>query len=451
MTYQSKLEELEQKKAACRKPSPARERITALFDEGTFVELDAFIADDGVGVITGYGSIEGDTAYAFSQDVTTLGGAVSKAHADKIARIYSMAVQNGAPVVAIYDSNGAKLTEGPEILASYGKILSDSANLSGVVPQIAVVAGSCVGISAMMAAGSDIVVMAKDASLYFADAQEDASAEAAMAAGVADLVCEDAMEAVRKAREIVTMLPLNNLSEAPVWEGAAASAPAALDDKTEAADLLAAVCDADSVLELKAGYAGSACTALASIGGSTVGVICANGRLGVKSNAKIAGFVRFCDCFNLPVVTFVNVEGLCACGAETEGARAAAKLAHAYADATTPKVTVYTGSAIGAAAVAFASADLCLAWPTAVISALAPETAVEFFWHDKLKGADDVSKLRSELAQEYAETEAGAYAAAKAGMVADIIAPANTRSALIASLEMLASKRVSRLPKKHTN
>lgn len=454
MTYQSKLEKLEQKKAACQKSSPARERITALFDEGTFVELDAFVAngEDGVGVITGYGSVEGDVVYAFSQDVTTIGGAVSKAHADKIAKVYDLAVKNGAPVVAIFDSNGAKLTEGAEILASYGKILSASSNLSGVVPQVSVVAGSCVGISAMMAAGSDIVLMAKDASLYFADAEGDASAEAAMAAGVVDLICDDAMEAVSRARDIITMLPLNNLSESPVWEGTSAAAPAALDNTTEASDLFAAICDADSVLELKAGYAENAATALASIGGSTVGVVYANGRMGRKTNGKIADFVRFCDCFNLPVITFVNVDGFCTCGGvKTESAKVAAKLAHAYADATAPKITVYTGSAIGGAAVAFANADIRLAWPTAVISALAPETAVEFFWHDKLKGADDVAKRRAELAEEYAETEASPYAAANASMVEDIVAPLNTRSVLISSLEMLASKRVSRLPKKHTN
>lgn len=175
MSYQTKLEQLEQKKAALQKSSPARDRLVALFDEGTFVELDAFAAcgEEGVGVITGYGSVEGDVVYAFSQDVTTLGGAVSRAHAAKIAKLYELAVKNGSPLVAIYDSNGAKLSEGPEILASYGKILSDAANLSGVVPQIAVIAGSCVGISAMMACSADFVVMAKDASLYLADAQSD--------------------------------------------------------------------------------------------------------------------------------------------------------------------------------------------------------------------------------------------------------------------------------------
>ena len=423
MTYQSKLEQLAQKKAAFQKSSPARDRITALFDEGTFVELDAFVAsgEEGVGVITGYGSVDGDVVYAFSQDITTLGGAVSKAHAEKIAKIYDLAVKNGAPVVAIYDSNGAKLSEGAEILASYSKILSASANLSGVVPQVAVVAGSCVGISSMMAAGADVVVMAKGAELYLADAEGDASAEAAAAAGVADIV-------------------------------GTAAAPMNMAENMEAADLFAAVCDAGTVLELKAGYADSVSTALASLGGSTVGLVYANGRVGRKANAKAAEFVRFCDCFNLPVITFVNVPGFCTCGgAKTENAKISAKLAHAYADATSPKITVYTGSAIGGAAVAFANADIRLAWPTAVISALEPETAVEFFWHDKLKGAENLEKRRAELAEEYTASEASPYAAANASMVEDIIDPANTRSALIASLEMLASKRVSRLPKKHTN
>ncbi len=223
-------------------------------------------------------------------------------------------------------------------------------------------------------------------------------------------------------------------------------------ENMEAADLFAAVCDAGTVLELKAGYADSVSTALASLGGSTVGLVYANGRVGRKANAKAAEFVRFCDCFNLPVITFVNVPGFCTCGgAKTENAKISAKLAHAYADATSPKITVYTGSAIGGAAVAFANADIRLAWPTAVISALEPETAVEFFWHDKLKGAENLEKRRAELAEEYTASEASPYAAANASMVEDIIDPANTRSALIASLEMLASKRVSRLPKKHTN
>ena len=209
MNFQSKLAKLEEVKAVCQTASAARERITALFDEGTFVETSGFVAcgDAGVGVITGYGSIDGSIVYAFSQDVTVMGGAVSRAHAEKIARLYELAVKNGAPVVAIFDSNGAKISEGPEVLSCYQKILALSNNLSGVVPQVAVVAGSCVGISAMMAASADLVVMAEDAELYLT-AGSDASAAAASANGVAHLVCADAMAAVAKARELVSILPL---------------------------------------------------------------------------------------------------------------------------------------------------------------------------------------------------------------------------------------------------
>ncbi|MDD6033593.1 MAG: carboxyl transferase domain-containing protein [Oscillospiraceae bacterium] len=446
MNLQAKLAKLEEVKSACQTASPARERITALFDEGTFVELDGFVAcgSEGVGVITGYGAVEGSIVYAFSQDVTTMGGAVSKAHAEKIAKLYDLAVKNGAPVVAIFDSNGAKISEGQEVLASYQKILALSNNLSGVVPQVAVVAGSCVGISAMMAASADILVMAEDAELYLT-AGTDASAKAAAEHGIAHVVCEDAMAAVQKAREIVSVLPLNNLSIAPISEGAEAAA-AAFDNTTASADLTAAICDAGSVIELKADFTKHVFTALATLGGSTVGIVSIKGTICSTCITKITSFVRFCDSFSLPVITFVDNEGF----KEGTCPAAAARLSAAYADATTAKISVYTGSVIGAAGVAFAAADLRIAWPTAIISALAPATAVEFFWHDKLKGADDVAAKRAELEELYADTEASPFEAAKAGMVEDIIAPAATRSTLIAALDALASKRVSRLPKKHS-
>lgn len=446
MNLQAKLAKLEEVKSACQTSSPARERITALFDEGSFVETDGFVAcgSEGVGVITGYGSVEGSIVYAFSQDVTTLGGAVSKAHAEKIAKLYDLAVKNGAPVVAIFDSNGAKISEGQEVLASYQKILSLSNNLSGVVPQVAVVAGSCVGISAMMAASADLVVMAKDAELYLT-AGADASAEAAAKNGVAHILCEDAMAAVKKAREIVSILPLNNLSIAPISEGTEAAA-APIDDTLSSAELAAAVCDADSVVELKAGFADHVYTALATIGGSTVGIVSVKGALCSKCAGKAAAFVRFCDSFSLPVISFVDTNGFSDCTCPG----AAARLSAAYADATTAKISVYTGAVIGAAGVAFGNADIRIAWPTAVISALEPHTAVEFFWHDKLKGAEDLTAKRDELAEEYADTAASPFEAAKAGMVEDIIAPASTRGTLISALDALASKRVSRLPKKHS-
>jgi acetyl-CoA carboxylase carboxyltransferase component len=441
MNYQAKLAKLEEMKSACQTASPARERIAALFDEGTFTETDGFA---GKGVITGWGQVEGGLVYAFSQDLSAMGGAVDRAHARKIEKVYELAVKNGAPVVMILDSNGAKVSEGPEILQSYQRILSLSNNLSGVVPQVAVVAGSCVGIGAMMAASADFVIMAEDAELCLT-VGADGSAKTCAENGVAHLCCEDAAAAVKKARELITMLPLNNLSVVPVSVEGAPSGKTVSTELSQA-ELAEAVCDAGSVIELKAAFADHVYTALASIGGSTVGIVAVKGELCSKCAGKAAAFVRFCDSFSLPVVSFVDAEGFAGCTCPC----AAAKLSAAYADATTAKITVYTGSAIGAASVAFGNADLRVAWPGAVISALAPASAVEFFRHDDLKGAADLAARRSELAEEYADTEASPFAAAKAGMVEDIVAPAATRDLLISALESLASKRVSRLPKKHS-
>ena len=446
MNLQAKLAKLEEAKAAVKAASPARERITALFDEGSFTELDAYVdCGAGVGVITGYGSIDGSIVYAFSQDVKSCGGAVSRAHAEKIAKVYELAVKNGAPVVGIYDSNGAKVSEGQQVLACYQKILSMSENLSGVVPQVAVIAGSCVGVNAMMAASADISIMAEGASLYLVNDGGDTSAKAQAEAGVVSMVASDPMDAVRKAKEVLSVLPLNNLELAPISEGAA-PAPAALDEKTASDELVKAVSDADSVIELGGAYAPHVYTALASVGGSTVGVVSVKGKLCNTCSGKAAAFVRFCDSFNLPVVTFVDTEGY----KEGTCPAAAAKLAGVYAEATSAKVTVYTGNAIGAASMAFGSADIRLAWPTAVISALAPATAVEFFWHDRLKGVEDTAKARAALEAEYADTEASAFTAAASGMVDDVIAPADTRAALVMALDALASKRVQRLAKKHS-
>jgi acetyl-CoA carboxylase carboxyltransferase component len=449
MNLQTKLAEFEQVKSICQTASPARERLAALFDEGTFVEMDGFVPDSGV--ITGYGFIEGSVAYAFSQDTTSMGGAVSKAHAQKLCKLYDLAVKNGGPIVAIYDSNGGKLSDGMEVLAAFQQILAYANNLSGVVPQIAVVAGSCVGISAMMAASADILVMAKDATLYLTDANGETSADAAMACGAADLIADDAMQAVAKAKEIVAMLPLNNLSMAPVGEGTAPAA--AVDPDASLSELAASICDLGSVVELKADYDANSLTALAMIGGATVGLVGVKGKMTLKSNQKVSRFVRFCDCFNLPVVSLVDVAGFCGGGHSQKafGAQEAAKLAHAYAEATTAKIAVYTGSVIGAAGVAFGAADVKIAWPVAVISALPVATAVEFFHHDALKGAEDVAAKRAELEAIYASEEASPFAAAKAGLVDQIIDPAQTRGMLIAALEMLASKRETRLPKKHSN
>ena len=446
MNLETGLQALNEKKSACQTDSPARERITALFDEGTFVEVDAFAAD--AGVITGYGKIEGAMVYAFSQDVQAMGGAINAAHAEKIAKIYALAAKNGVPVAGIYDSNGAKISDGQKVMAAFTKIIASITALSGVVPQIAVAAGSCVGSCAMLAAAADILIVAEDATVYLSSPDGNTSGKDAAECGAADIVCEDALSAVLKARELLSVLPLNNLSMAPVCDGDMAyTYDSSADLKKTAKD----VCDEGTFVELKAGYT-SAVTGIGSIGGVGVGVVAACGTLGVEGSEKIARFVRFCDCFNLPVVTFVDTEGFCKKNPKKAVvADAAATLAKAYASATSPLIALFAGKAVGTAFAVFSTCDYKIAWPTATISALDPAAAVEFFWHDRLKGAENTEATRKALEEEYASTEASAFAAAGASLVEEVIDPAATKTSLIAALDMLASKRAVGLPKKHIN
>lgn len=465
MSMESKMKKLAEMRELADKPTTARERLSMLFDDGTFNELDAFTIGENAGVVTGFGYIEGNPVYAFSQDITVDGGAVGRIHAAKVNKVYQLALKTGCPVIGIFDSNGARLSEGHDAMAAYGEMLAQSNNLSGVVPQIALVLGTCAGISAMLASSADFCVMSKKAQLFLtapfvAEAKGEGtegagSAENAAKAGVAGIVAEDDSDAIEQARKLVSLLPTNNLSAVPVWEYA--EPEAVLTAEACAKTAAVGVADADSVLELSKEYAENVFTALATVGGATVGLVATVGVVCAHAASKTARFVRVCDAFNIPVITFVDTEGFVPSSkAELAGEiQDAAKLAHAYAEATCPKVSVITGKAYGAAYIAFAgkaaNSDITLAWPTAVISALSPETSVEFFWHDKLKGAEDVASKRAELAEEYAETEASPFAAAKAGYLEDVIDPAQTRAAVLSALDMLSSKRVSKLPKKHGN
>ncbi len=445
------------------RPTPARERLSVLFDEGSFTELDAFV--DG-GVVTGYGYIEGVLAYAFSQDVLVKSGAVGRAHAAKVKKVYELAETNGAPVIGIFDSNGADMAQGGDALAAYGQMLRCANRLSGVVPQISVIAGVCGATAALIAAAADFVVMSKDAQFFLTPpfvAQADGavegagSAENAAKAGVASFLCDDAIQASIKAREIVRMLPQNNLSPVPVFEFE--DVPQEI-DALSADALVRSVADAGSVTEAGEGFGDCAYTALGTLSGSTVGFIStarAKGCLSSDDMVKIARFVRTCDAFGIPVVTFVDSEGF-AGSAQDElcgEIRQASKLAHAYAEATCPKISVVTGQACGGVFVALAgtnaNADLTLAWDGAVISPMPPDGAVEFMWHDRLKGCEDLSKARQALVDEYKATEASAVKAASAGCVDSVIEPQETRAALVQAVLMLENKRSSRLPKKHSN
>lgn len=473
MSAESKMNALAAAREGISKDTPARERLAMLFDPDSFVELDALakVGGESAGVVTGYGAIEGSPVFAFAQDSTVAGGAVGKTHGAKIKKLYDLAVKTGAPVVGIYDSNGARLAEGNDALNAYGEMLLWSNNLSGVVPQISVVLGVCAGSAAMIACSADFVIMSEKAELFMTapftakangeKAEGAGSAANAAKAGMVHMVEADDKSALESARRLISMLPLNNLSAAPICEAAAVSgAEAALTAACEnmaaanAADIVKNVVDAGSVVEIQAGFAKRVYTALATLGGSTVGVVATTGEeICPGCCAKIARLVSVCDAFQIPVVTFVNTKGFKASAeAELHGmVREAAKVAHVYAEATTPKVAVVTGEAYGAAYIALAgrnaNADVTLAWPSAVISALPVETAVAVLCSDDITA----EKPRAQVEEEYRSTKASAFQAAADGYIEDVIDPASTRSVLISTLDMLAGKRVSNLPKKHGN
>lgn len=441
--------------------STARKRLSYLFDDGSYTEINSLSKekDSLTGVVTAYGYVNGGLVYAFSQDKEVNSGAVGSVHAQKIAKLYSLAAKTGRPVVGIHDSNGAFIDGGVDSLNAYGEMIGASASVSGVVPQIAVIAGTCAGSAAMLACSSDFVVMTKDAELFVTppfDSEKNGSgtAKAAAAAGTASVVCDDDVKAMETVKELLRLIPENNLTPVPVYEYSESTFTAG----TKLENIVSSIADADSVTELSADFGTAAYTALATIGGSTVGIAATNkadSKLTADDCAKIARFVRTCDAFAIPVLTVVDTEGFEG-EAQTAGSiRNMAMLAGSYTEATTAKITLVTGKAYGPAFVALASkganADFTFAWENAVISPLNPLTAVEFLMHNKLAGAADVAKKRAELADEYASANASAELAAYRNGVDEIISADQTRTKLIGAFEALSGKRVSTLPKKHNN
>ncbi len=461
MASESTIAKLAEIKRKVQTTSPARQRLTNLYDEGVFTELDSFTkaGEDLAGVVTAYGYIEGSPVYAFSQDSTIKNGALGEAQAKKIKKVYDLAAKTGVPVVGVFDSYGAVITDGIKALSAYGELLMWTSNLSGVVPQISVIAGTCVGGAAMLATSADFVIMSNSAELFITPNSKTAVgsyAENSAKCGTANILCEDDKSAMLKARELVSKLPANNLSPVPVFE----FEESGLEMKTDAASMALSIADKNSVIEISSEFGDSAYTAIASIGGSTVGICATNKttqKLSANDCSKLSRFVRTCDAFAIPVITLVDTEGFeLSDEAEVSGSlRDMTKLAHSYAEATTAKISIIVGKAYGTAYIALAgkgaNSDLTFAYPNAVISPLAPETAVEFLKHDELKGSADVDKKRKELAEEYCANEASAFKAAEENCIEDIINPLDTRATLVTALEMLAGKRVARLPKKHSN
>ncbi len=435
MSMQNPLEKLAEAAAACQN-SQARALLGRFFDEGTFVEIDrlAMDGDKPAEAASGYGLVGGAPVYAFAQDKAVCSGAVGKAQAAKIAKIYELAAQNGAPIVGFFDSDGAKLGEGLDAMDAIAQLLLSSNNLSGVVPQIAVITGACVGTSALIAATSDLVVMVKDGSYYLSKDDEG---------GKPDVLAEDEADALAKTKALLSYLPSNNLAAPPVYESAAAPMGAC----AAAGDCPAAVADPGTLLVLSEG---SACvTAFGQVDGMACGLVTLTGDSVCGCTAsRVARFVRLCDAFSLPVLTFVDAAGF-------QGIKGAAKLSQAYTEATTAKISVITGRAYGPVYIAvagkLAGADAVLAWPQAVISPLAPETAVQILWRDRLAAMQDPTADREALAAEYAAEEGSPLKAAAGGYLTDVVAPEETKAKIAMLLEMLAGKRVSRLPKKHSN
>lgn len=451
MSIDSKLDLLKQAKEAVHKTT-AYKRLQLLFDEGTFVEIDGFAksGDNYAEALAGFGAIDGCPAYAFAQNSDVAGGAMSKAQAAKIRKVYDLATKTGAPVIGLYDSVGGRLKEGSDMLAAYGDLLLSCNNLSGVVPQISVVLGPCLGTSAMIAVSADIVVMSAKGQLEIETDGSEGSAETAAKNGLAHITAKDEKEAILATRKLVAMLPSNNLSTAAISDFADFAVQPNAED---AMSVIAAAVDADSFMEMQKEYGSSFVTGLAKLGGNTVGVVASqptenDGKIDADSCSKAARMVRFCDAFAIPVITFVNSEGFASL-------KEAAKLSNAYAEATTAKVTIVTGAAYGPLYIAVAgrgaNADLTMAWPDAVISPLAPQTAAMILWSDRLKGSQNPIADRQKLVEEYKQTEASPFVAAAEGYLSDIIDPADTRAKLFAALDLLAGKRVSTLPKKHAN
>ncbi|MEO6349798.1 MAG: acyl-CoA carboxylase subunit beta [Candidatus Limnocylindrales bacterium] len=477
----------------------ARERLDLLLDPGSFVEFDAFVthrANDfglenerylGDGVVTGHGTIDGRLVFVFSQDFTVFGGSLSEAHAEKICKIMDLAVEVGAPIIGLNDSGGARIQEGVVSLGGYADIFLRNTLTSGVVPQISLVLGPCAGGAVYSPAITDFTIMVEGTSYMFvtgpevvrAVTHEDVDREHLGGAtvhttisGVAHLAAHDEAQAMDFARRILDHLPQNNVSRPLMHETSdpADRRDAALDTviPTEPTqpydmhDVINRVIDDGEFLELQPGWAANIIVGFAHIGGRSIGIVAHQpavlaGALDIDASDKAARFVRTCDSFNVPLLTFVDVPGFLPGVAQEHGGiiRHGAKLLYAYAEATVPKVTVITRKAYGGAYDVMSSkhlrGDVNLAWPGARIAVMGVEGAVNIIFRDELAQAADADVERKRLAHEYEERFANPYIAASRGYIDDVIMPSDTRPRVHAALQMLENKRQTNHPRKHGN
>jgi len=477
----------------------ARERLQVLLDEGSFEEFDMFkehqctdfgMANNkipGDGVVTGYGKIEGRLVYVFAQDFTVFGGSLSKTFAEKICKIMEMAAKNGAPLIGLNDSGGARIQEGIESLAGYADIFLLNVLYSGVVPQLSGVFGPCAGGAVYSPALTDFTIMVKDTSYMFltgtkvvkAVTKENVSNEELGGAmvhnkksGVAHFMAENDELALRLLRKLFSYIPQNNTEMAPVEMN---DDPVDREDQElnlivpddpnrpyDMKEIILRVLDNHEFLEVHQYWAPNIIVGFGRMNGRSVGLVANQpnflaGGLDINASVKGARFIRFCDAFNIPIITFEDVPGFWP-GTSQEHAgiiRNGAKLLYAYAEATVPKVTIITRKAYGGAYCVMSSkhvrGDINYAWPTAEIAVMGPSGAVEIIFAKQISEADTPKKVARELEEEYKEKFANPYVAAKRGYVDDVIEPQNTRPRIIKALDMLSNKRDSLPLKKHGN
>ncbi|HWI47289.1 MAG TPA: acyl-CoA carboxylase subunit beta [Rummeliibacillus sp.] len=479
----------------------ARERIELLLDEGTFVEINPFVKHrtvdfgmakkegPGDGVVTGYGKVNGRPVYLFSQDFTVFGGALGEMHAKKIANVMDLAAKNGAPFIGINDSGGARIQEGVLSLDGYGHIFYRNSIYSGVIPQISVIMGPCAGGAVYSPAITDFILMVDKTSQMFITGPkvietvtgEQISSEGLGGAKVHNSVsgnahfrAEDEETAIEQIKQLLSYLPQNNTEKAPIVKVEKDSEDdnyrsELLDlvpvDQTKAYDVrkvIEHIVDADSFMEVQKEFAKNIVVGFARIDGESVGLVCNQpkvlaGGLDINSSDKLARFVRTCDSFNVPIITFEDVSGFFPGVKQEHGGiiRHGAKILFAYSEATVPKITVILRKAYGGAYVALNSksigADMVYAWPNAEIAVMGASGAANIIHAGEIAKSEDPEATRAQKIEEYKEKFANPYVAASHGLVDDVIDPRETRIKLMQSLEMLRTKKESRPYKKHGN
>ncbi|MFI5055197.1 MAG: acyl-CoA carboxylase subunit beta [Actinomycetota bacterium] len=512
-TVEDRIEELRRRREAARTPGgegaaekqhdkgklTAHERLDILMDAGSFVETDPFavhrahdfgMADKrppGDGIVTGYGTIDGRKVFVASQDFTVFGGSMGEVHAQKVCKVMDLALQTGAPFIQINDSGGARIQEGAASLAGYGYIFERNVRASGVIPQISVIMGPCAGGAVYSPAITDFTFMVKETSHMFITGPdviktvtgEDVTMEAlggamthATQSGVASFIGEDDEDVLMRVRYLLSFLPSNNLEDPPAYastddpervtEALTHLIPDRAAEPYDMHEAIRYVVDDGEFLEVFPLWAANIVTGFARLDGRSVGVIANQpkvlaGTLDIDASEKASRFVRFCDAFNIPILTFVDVPGfLPGTTQEYNGIiRHGAKLLYAYAEATVPRMTVILRKAYGGAYLVMNSkhlrADVSFAWPTAEIAVMGADGAVNIVFRKEIEKADDPSARRADLITEYRDKFSTPYAAAERGFIDDVIEPAETRPRLIKALRMLSTKRESIPARKHGN